>query len=177
MATDSKEGNMAHTIDREVLQKGLRTLWVIWIAILASLVIYIFICHFIGAEIRQNAPPDFPIDRLEKILYAVALATFLLAFFLRRLMVSSRLSGAQGLVAKPLSGSSQPPYLARYTIAVVISLALAESIGIYGLVLFFLGQDFQTLYIFIAASALAMILFRPKVEELESLASASITVS
>jgi hypothetical protein len=52
----------------------------------------------------------------------------------------------------------------------VASLALSESIGVYGLVLFFLGESFRTLYIFIGISALAMLLYRPKREELETLA-------
>jgi hypothetical protein len=51
----------------------------------------------------------------------------------------------------------------------VVSLALSESIGIYGLVLFFLGESFRTLYIFLGISALAIFLYRPKREELEAL--------
>ena len=117
------------------------------------------------------------IIELKKILYGVALATFVLAYFLRKLMVSGRFSGSQGSPFKPVGPSRQPPYLAKYTMAVVVSLAFSESMGIYGLVLFFLGEDLQTLYTFIAISALAMIFFRPKMEELERLASAAKTVS
>jgi F0F1-type ATP synthase membrane subunit c/vacuolar-type H+-ATPase subunit K len=168
---------MVLTIDREELRKGLRTLWVIWAALLASLFIYIFICHFFGAEIRTHAAPDFPGGLFKKILYGVVLATFMLAYFLRKLMVSGRFSGSQGSLLKPAGPSRQPPYLAKYTMAVVVSLAFSESMGIYGLVLFFLGEDLQTLYTFIAISALAMIYFRPKMEELERLASAAKTVS
>ncbi len=54
----------------------------------------------------------------------------------------------------------------------VVSLALSESIGIYGFVLFLLGDGFRTLYIFIGISALAMFFYRPKREELEALAIA-----
>jgi len=54
----------------------------------------------------------------------------------------------------------------------IVSLALSESIGIYGLVLFLLGDSFQTLYIFISISALAMFFYRPKREDLETLAIA-----
>jgi hypothetical protein len=173
----NKEENMGLTIDGEVLRKGLRTLWVIWTALLVSLFIYVFVCHFFGAEIRANAGPDFPIGLFKKILYVVALFTFAIAYFLRRLMLSGRIASSQGSIVKPATPSDQPPYLAKYTIAVVVSLALSESIGIYGLVLFFLGQDFQTLYTFIAISALAMIFFRPKMEELERLVSVAGTVS
>ena len=61
--------------------------------------------------------------------------------------------------------------MARYTPAVVISLAISESIAIFGLVLFILGDDFQTLYIFLVVSAIAMIFHRPKNEELRQLSS------
>lgn len=52
----------------------------------------------------------------------------------------------------------------------VVSLALSESIGIYGFVLFLLGDSFGTLHIFVGISALAMFFYRPKREELETLA-------
>lgn len=68
--------------------------------------------------------------------------------------------------------SDQPSFLAKYTTAVIVSLVLSESIGIYGFVLFLLGDDFRTLYIFIGISALAMFFYRPKREELETLAIA-----
>ncbi len=57
----------------------------------------------------------------------------------------------------------------KYFTAVIISLALAESIGIYGLGLFFLGGGFETLYLFNVLSAIAMFFFRPKGEEFEKL--------
>ena len=65
-----------------------------------------------------------------------------------------------------------PPFIAKYATAVIVSLALSESIGIYGFVLFLLGGGFKTLYIFIAVSALAMVFYRPKREEMEKLAMA-----
>ena len=51
----------------------------------------------------------------------------------------------------------------------IVSLALSEFIGIMGLVLFFLGDNFQVLYTFMAISAIAMLFYRPKRQELETL--------
>ena len=65
-----------------------------------------------------------------------------------------------------------PPYIAQYATAVIVSLALSESIGIYGFVLFLLGGGFKTLYTFIGISAVAMVFYRPKREEMEKLAMA-----
>jgi hypothetical protein len=70
----------------------------------------------------------------------------------------------------PPTPSAQSSSIGKYAVAMVVSLALSESIGVYGLVLFFLGESFRTLYIFIGISALAIFLYRPKREELESLA-------
>jgi len=72
--------------------------------------------------------------------------------------------------AKPPLISNQASPIAKYATAMVVSLALSESIGIYGFVLFLLGDNFRTLYIFVGISALAMLFYRPKREELETLA-------
>ena len=149
------------------LEKGLRILWIIWAFMLGSLLVYVFICHQVGEEIRGNTSPDFPIGLLKHIFYGVVIVTLFLVHFLRRFMLTGRFSSSEAKLFKSASISNQPSLLAKYKIAVVISLALCESIGIYGLVLFFLGDDLQNLYIFITVSALSMFFYRPKMEELE----------
>jgi hypothetical protein len=68
--------------------------------------------------------------------------------------------------ARSQSIQSQHPAAAKYTTALVVAMALSESIGIYGLVLFFLSKDSLTLYLFILMSAIAMFYYRPRKEEL-----------
>ena len=92
-----------------------------------------------------------------------------LAFYLRKRMLRASTEVPAGNT--PMS-SDQPKALAKYTTAVIISLALSECIGVYGLLLFLLGDAYQTLYIFIGAAAAAMFYFRPKREELADLAMA-----
>jgi len=70
------------------------------------------------------------------------------------------------------SPSNQSAIIGKYVTAMLVSLALSEFIGIMGLALFFLGDNFQVLYIFMAISAVAMFFYRPKREELETLALA-----
>ena len=53
----------------------------------------------------------------------------------------------------------------RYLITVIVSMALIESVGVFGFVMFVLGDNFNTLYIFSGLSALGMFLYRPKVDE------------
>jgi hypothetical protein len=66
--------------------------------------------------------------------------------------------------------SAQHPEITKYTTVVVITSALLESIGIYGVVLFLLARDTRLLYQLLMISAAAMIYFRPRKEKLLALA-------
>jgi len=158
--------------EKEAIKKGLLTLWIIWAAIMGSLFIYVFICHQFGDEIRGNMSQNFPIPLLRNILYGIAAITLFLTHFFKRFMLAGTSSGFLSKAFKSGPRPNQPAFLAKYTIALIVSLALSESIGIYGLVLFFLGDGFQTLYTFTGISALAIYFHRPKREELETLAIA-----
>lgn len=156
--------------------KSMLTLWIIWMAMIGSLVMYVVICHLLGDEIGRNVNPDFPIDSIGKILYLVAAVTLFIAFHLRKFMLSGRIK-IPGIThtGSGVITSKQPPHIAKYTIAMIISLALSESIGIYGLILFLLGDGFNNLYTFIGVSAIAMYFFRPKGYEIEMLAKSQVT--
>ena len=153
-------------------EKQLLILWIIWASMLGSLFIYVFICHQCGDQIRRTASPNFPLDLMRNILYGIAIFTVFLIHILRKSMLTAGSGGSGPMSLKSLLLSNQPSFLAKYTTAVIVSLVLSESIGIYGFVLFLLGDDFRTLYIFIGISALAMFFYRPKREELETLAIA-----
>lgn len=158
--------------ERETIEKGLMTLWIIWAAMAGSLLIYVFVCHQVGEEIRRTASPDFPLGLLKNIFYVAAIGTLFLAQFLRKLMLASRFASSEAEPFKPGAASNHPSFLAKYTTAAIVSLALCESIRIYGLALFFLGDTFRILYTFLGISAIAMFFYRPKGEELEALAIA-----
>ena len=156
--------------------KNILTLWIIWVAMIGSLAMYIIICHLMGDEISRNAKSDLPIDMMRRILSLIAAIELLIAYYLRKFMLSGRIkslgmtpTGSNAITSK------QPPHIARYTIAMIISLALSESIGIYGLLLFLLGDNFNTLYTFIGVAAFAMYFFRPKGYEIEMLAKTYLT--
>ena len=76
--------------------------------------------------------------------------------------------------SKPLPEVTNPsgqisPYIARYKPAVVVSLAIAESVAAFGLTIFFMNGDMSTFLIFLAISLVGLFLFRPKFEEVEKL--------
>jgi F0F1-type ATP synthase membrane subunit c/vacuolar-type H+-ATPase subunit K len=163
---------MLETQEQEAINKGMQMLWFIWAAMLGSLLIYIFVCHLLGEGFGHVERSAVPIELLKKIFYGVVAVSLIASYYLRRLMLKGRSSAVGVTIARGLFTLNKPPFVGQYSTAVIISLALSESIGIYGLVLFLLGGGFKTLYTFIVVSALAMVFFRPKREELERLAVA-----
>jgi hypothetical protein len=161
---------MLETQEKEAVNKGMITLWVIWAAMLGSLLLYIFICYQAGIGFKGVEGSDFPIGLLRKILAGMGVVVVLVVYFMRRSILSGKNRIPQPKPVERTAGWNTIPFVAKYVAAVIVSLAMSESIGIYGFVLFLLGDSFQTLYTFIAVSALAMIFYRPKREELEKLA-------
>jgi F0F1-type ATP synthase membrane subunit c/vacuolar-type H+-ATPase subunit K len=160
---------MMEVSERKANENRLLTLWIIWAAIFGSLFIYAIICHQWGVNIRHTIGPNFPLDLMRNVLYGVAISTLILTHFLRKFLLAGRSSGSESMSLNPPTPSTQSSPTGKYVVAMVVSLALSESIGVYGLVLFFVGESFRTLYIFLGISALAMFLYRPKREELETL--------
>ena len=60
----------------------------------------------------------------------------------------------------------------RYLVTVIVSLSLIESVGVFGPVMFILGDNFNTLFIFMGLSALGLFLYRPKTHEYASILDA-----
>jgi len=146
------------TVERET-ERGMTVLKIIWIAMLASLAAYLVIGHL--------AAPNVPLSvnaktfaSLRMALYAIGLVTLIAAGYVRRLMLGG-INRFDGSTPAPRSAAIQ-----KYTSAVIISLALCESVGIYGLVLFLLGKHTLDLYLLLGISAAAMIYYRPNKEEM-----------
>jgi len=163
---------MVEAQERDAIDKGVKTLWVIWAAMLVSLLMYVFICHQPGIGFKGVGGTDFPIGLLRNIFFGAGAAAWFMAYFMRRSMLSVRAGISKQKPVERVVTWDAPPYIAQYATAVIVSLALSESIGIYGFVLFLLGGGFTTLYTFIGISALAMVFYRPKREEMEKLALA-----
>ena len=158
--------------DDPMINQGMKVIWIIWGAILASLAIYLFVAHFAGDQIRTNPLPKETFD----ILYYALMVLGAVILFMTRPLRNLVLKAGQGSVPPSRAISESVPrvraILQKYATAVIISLALSESIGIFGLVLYFLGGDLMTLYLFIACSAMSMVYHRPKDEEVKALLEA-----
>lgn len=156
---------------REKLKKRLTVLLVIWAAFVLTLLVYAGVFYAAGDQIKSAAKPDVPVDILRIALLAVGVVEVVVAHFIRKFMLFGAPEGLKSAFGEPAaSAASIGSALSRYFVAVIISLALAEAVAIYGIVVFILGADFNTLLAFLAISALALFLFRPKMDELERIA-------
>jgi hypothetical protein len=157
---------------REEQERAFRSAWIIWIAMLGSLVVYVLLCHVLGEQIRKGMESGFPLNLFRNALYVVVVIELGLIHFLRKFMLTLRPTESAPQSTQETESALQSPFAAKYLSAVIISLGLADSIAIYGVVLFFLGGDLQTFYTFIGISAVAMYAYRPRMDEIEQLATA-----
>lgn len=141
----------------ETLEKQYRALQIIWVAMLLSLGAYVAVGQLAGDSIRQGISDSMPLDTIRTILFGVSVVELIGIHYVRKTML--RLS----------RGTAQQAVAQRYSVTSIISYAVSESIGIYGLVLYFLGDDIQSLYVLMGISALAMVYYRPKYEVLKDL--------
>jgi hypothetical protein len=149
---------MGNQVEHKQLKSDLILPWIIVGMMLVMLAAYIAICHLLETQLQHPLPESQRIT-VRTVLYAVAIATFPLTNLIRH--VQLRLNQTM-----PLS-QSNPINVAksRYLVTVIVSMSLIEVVGIFGLVMFILGDDFNTLYIFTGLSALGLFLYRPKTAE------------
>ena len=162
---------MLNDDERKLLTKGMLIIKIVWGAMLFSLAIYLLVGQLLKESFQPGWSADFSHSLFRNILFLISAVTLFVAAFIRRTMLKVKRGHSSAEKFQPPM-ASQHLAVTRYMSAIIISLALSESIGIYGLVMFFLSKDFQSLYTFILISALAMIYFRPKIEELTNLAKA-----
>jgi hypothetical protein len=136
-------------------KKQINIIRIIWASMLGTLAVYVLIACMFGGQIKADIGPDIPVGLIKNILILVSAVEIVAAGFIRRFILTIRKPADASRIAK------------RYVAAVIVSLAMSESVGIYGLILFLIGEGFPTLYTFIALSAGAMIFYRPKTDEFE----------
>ena len=150
--------------------------YVLWGACLASLVVYLIICHLIGSEYGNIGFDNDILWFLRGILAFISVTSLVFAYFIRKFMLTVPSEDSKQrviqriLTAIVLFPSFGKNALARYGTAIILSIICAQSIGIFGLILFLINGEFVTLYIFVFSSATALYYFRPKYDEFERLA-------
>jgi hypothetical protein len=149
-------------ISDEELDKGMKTLNMIWFVMLGSLGVYVIVGLHAGPNMKITMSEDlFSVMRMA--LYVLAIITLISTRYIRKNMLSSKAQNKQQVE------SGQNPVLQKYTSAMVVAWTLSESGAIFGLVIFFFGKNTMDLYVFTLISAVAMIINRPSRDEIISL--------
>ncbi len=150
-------------ITDEQLDRELSKLKIIWFGMLGSLALYLIIGLQVAPSIQVSMDKSI-FNVVKTVIYLFTLIIIVITRYIKRYILSGKSQQGQGIQ------SFQSLTLQKYTTMMIISWALLEAIGIFGLVLFFLGKNRTDLYLLIAISAVAMFWYRPKKDELVSVA-------
>ncbi len=149
---------MGNRIEREQLMSDLVLPWIIVGMMSVMLAAYIVICHTLGEQLRQPLPEAQRV-LVRTVFYAVAIVTFPLTNLIRHIQLRLNQTMPSSRTARGNAAKS------RYLATIIVSMSLIEVVGIFGLIMFVLGDGFNTLYIFTGLSALGLFLYRPKADE------------
>ena len=147
------------------LDNGWKIILLLWSAMLGSLGIYLIVCVAFGNKFQTGVDPNFSLETLRNVFLGVSILTLFTVLYLRKFMIRA---GSSTLRSSHTS-SVQHPAIGKYTSVILITSALLELIGLFGVVLYFLTQDNSSLYLFLTISAAGMIYFRPRKDEFSSL--------
>lgn len=149
---------MYHPIDPESFKSDLKLPWLLMSVMFLSLAIYLLICFTLGAEL-QRPLPEVTRVQIRTALYIVAILTFPTTNLLRHIQL--RLNQTMPLTSTDYRAEAKK----RYLVTVLVAAAAMESIGVFGLVLFIVGDDVNNLWILTGLSALGLFAHRPKLAE------------
>jgi hypothetical protein len=135
---------------------------IIWLAMMMSLAIYLVVAFLAGPGIGVSMSEE-TLGILRLILYVLAFITLIAIRFVKTVVLSNKIQSNH-----PTQDARQTVFQ-RYQSATIVALALSESIGIYGLVLFLIGKNTLDLYLLIIISAVAMFMYRPSMHEVSIL--------
>ena len=140
------------------LEKSWKTIYLIWIAMLIALFVYMLV----GLSLGDNI--NIPIDKgvLEIIRYVFYIISGVIVFSIKYV----RRSILHSTSPKGKSSISDDPQISNYIKATITSMAMAEFVAVLGLVLFILGKNSIDLYLLVFISAASMIIYRPFKEQM-----------
>lgn len=147
-------------IDRDRLKADFVLPWLVAGVLLMTLLASVTACQMIGAQLQQPLPEEQRV-LIRTVLYGMAIVTFPMTNLLRHIQL--RLNQTMPLAR--LDTSPADAAKSRYLMTVIASMSLLESVGLFGFVMFILGDSYSTLYIFTGMSVLGLLLYRPKLDE------------
>lgn len=136
--------------------------WIVVAGTLMLLIASLLICLSLG-ESLQEPMDEITRIKLRTLFYVLAILTFPMTNLVRHIQL--KLNATMPYV----NVSAEVIAKKRYLVTIIISMAQIESIGVYGLVMFILGDGLNTFYILTGLSALGLFLYRPKIPEYQQI--------
>ncbi len=145
-------------VNPEPLKADLIFPWIIQGILLSTLFIFVGTCFIYGDQIKQTLPEDQRLV-IRSIFYVIAIVTFPMTNLIRHIQLRlNQTMPFSGLPARSMAKN-------RYLITIFVSMSLIESIGIFGFIMYIIGDTTNSLFIFTGLAALGMFLYRPKLNE------------
>ena len=142
--------------------EGLRLPWIaLGLMLSALLALIVFGIHY--AEPWRQALAEAERVSIRSWLYGIGIALFPMTNLLRYIQL--RLSQTM-----PLEDVKEPMQIVvtakrRYLQTSLVSMSMMEIVGIFGFILFMLGDPINTLWMFMGMAALGFYLYRPQCED------------
>ena len=134
--------------------------WIITLIMLGILIAYNIICHTYATDIQSNTNEEQRV-LIRTIFYIITIILFPLVNLIRYVLL--RLNQTM-----PSDNSAKN----RYLMTTIVTLVLIEIVGIFGFILFILGDGYNTLTIFSILATLGIFLHRPKQNEYDQIIDA-----
>jgi F0F1-type ATP synthase membrane subunit c/vacuolar-type H+-ATPase subunit K len=148
------------------LKESYRRTSIIGVAMLSTLFMYLVVAMAI--QTTQDPFEGFAALEDDGLLRNIFLALSLFQVIAIKIIKNRVLSIASTATASAVGGPTDPSRLATLlTKSSIMNFALAESIAVYGLVLFLLNGSSTDFYIFLGLSFLTFVMFFPKYEQWE----------
>ncbi len=147
------------------LEKNWKTIYIIWIAMLIALFVYMLV----GLSLEDKINISIDKGVLEIVRYVFYLISGVLVFsikYVRKFILNSKNPPGK-------NNFSDNPHVFNYIKATITSMAMAEFVAVLGLVLFILGKNRIDLYLLVFISAVSMIIYRPFKEQMVKISNNS----
>jgi len=139
------------------LEKSWKTIYIIWIAMLIVLFIYMLV----GLSLEDKFDISIEKSVINILRYIIYFLSGVLVFsikFVRKYILNSNNTNK--------SVYAENPAVFTYIKATITSLAMAEFVAVLGLVLFIISKNKIDLYLLVFISAVSMIVYRPFKEQM-----------
>lgn len=127
--------------------------WFVLAVFMLLQIAYVLAAHYFGKQWQQHWP-ESQREVIRTVFYAIAIVTLPMTNLIRHVMVRLNQTMPGGWPASK-----------RYLTTVIVSMVMVEAIGLLGFLVFVLGDDFNSLYIFTLMDFLGLFLYRPKFAE------------